>query len=228
MILEIATFKHPDIVHGFSLRDVSLGFLKWTYVNFRVLDLIQTHSDTVVEAGKSARGDALITSQPGMLLVVKTADCLPVLFHCPEPRVVAAAHAGWRGLSKGILKKVVQEMKNRGCSPERIRAAIGPAIGPCCYEVGPEVFEAFRQRGLSYVSQDRHLDLFTTAVEHLKEEGLLRDNIHLLPLCTYCNELFFPSFRRERVLSSQILSFIGIKPPASAARKTIDKKLQKE
>ncbi len=210
MILEISTFKHPDIVHGFTLKDVSFGFIKWTYSNFKVYDLKQIHSDIVLEAGRAKKGDALITSEPGKILVIKTADCLPLLFHEPEARIIGAAHAGWRGLAKGILLKVVEKMKGKGADLRKLRVAIGPAIGPCCYEVGEEVFEAFEKNEMPYVRKGKNLDLFETAIRQLKEAGLERDNIHLLPLCTYCNEIFFPSFRRERVLSSQILSFIGL------------------
>lgn len=210
MILEISTFKHPDIVHGFTLKDVSFGFIKWSYSNFKVYDLKQIHSNIVLEAGRAKRGDALVTSEPGKILVIKTADCLPILFHEPEAKIIGAAHAGWRGLAKGLLLRVVEKMREKGAEPKKLRVAIGPAIGPCCYKVGEEVFRAFENNGTLYVRKGEKLDLFETAVQQLKKAGLERDNIHLLPLCTYCNEIFFPSFRRERVLSSQILSFIGL------------------
>jgi len=89
-------------------------------------------------------GDALITNQPGLLLAVQVADCLPILLVDPRKRVVAAVHAGWRGTVKRIAEKTVGEMRARfGCRPRDIRAAIGPGIHRCCYEVGRDVVERF-------------------------------------------------------------------------------------
>jgi YfiH family protein len=92
-------------------------------------------------------GDALLTDQPGILLSVQTADCLPILLVDPARRAVAAVHAGWRGLLQRIAEKAVGEMQRAFHSrPEELRAAIGPSIRACCYEVGQEVVEAYRGR----------------------------------------------------------------------------------
>lgn len=89
-------------------------------------------------------GDAVITDQPGLLLAVQVADCLPVLLVEPDRRVVAAVHAGWRGTAKRIAEKTVGRMRQEfGCNPKRMLAVIGPGIHRCCYEVGREVAEAF-------------------------------------------------------------------------------------
>jgi hypothetical protein len=89
-------------------------------------------------------GDALITDRPGLLLAVQVADCLPILLADSKRRVIAAVHAGWRGAAKRITEKTVGEMRARfGCRPADIRAAIGPGIHRCCYEVGREVVERF-------------------------------------------------------------------------------------
>ena len=89
-------------------------------------------------------GDALITDSPGLLLAVQVADCLPILLVEPEQRVVAAIHAGWRGSAQRIVEKTVGRMQLEfGCDPRRVRAAIGPGIHACCYEIGREVEEAF-------------------------------------------------------------------------------------
>lgn len=89
-------------------------------------------------------GDALITDSPGLLLAVQVADCLPILLVEPEQRVVAAVHAGWRGTAQRITEKTVGQMQLEfGCNPRRMRAAIGPGIHSCSYEIGHEVEEAF-------------------------------------------------------------------------------------
>ena len=93
------------------------------------------------------RGDALVTDQPGLLLSVCTADCIPLLLIDPAHRAIAAVHAGWRGSLERITEKTVDEMRRTFHSrPEELLAAIGPSIRACCYEVGQEVVEAFRGR----------------------------------------------------------------------------------
>ncbi len=108
----------------------------------------QFHSDViyVVDAAPSAplRGDAILTRVPGLLLAVQTADCIPILLADPQTRAIAAIHAGWRGTLKRIVEKSVGRMRMVfGARPESIIAALGPGIGRCCYEVGPEVVKEF-------------------------------------------------------------------------------------
>ena len=110
--------------------------------------LRQCHGDAIhrVDAapGQALRGDALITRKPGLLLAVQTADCVPILLADRRQRVVAAVHAGWRGTLARIAEKALGRMKMEfDTRAEDVVAALGPAIGSCCYEVGPEVAQAF-------------------------------------------------------------------------------------
>ena len=101
--------------------------------------------DTSSSDRNSAAGDALVTSEPGILLSVRTADCLPVLVADVKLRALAAVHAGWRGALARVIEKTVGEMRRIFRSaPQNLVAALGPAIGCCCYEVGDEVVDAFR------------------------------------------------------------------------------------
>lgn len=105
--------------------------------------LNQVHGDCVAEAGLDAEGseaDACVARAPGRVCAVLTADCLPVLFCDAAGTVVAAAHAGWRGLAGGVLERTVEAMR---VSPDAVMAWLGAAIGPSSFEVGPEVREAF-------------------------------------------------------------------------------------
>ena len=87
----------------------------------------------------------MVTNQPGVMVTVRTADCVPVLLHDPVQRVVAAVHAGWRGAVAGIVPKTVALLVNRfGATVERLRMAIGPSAGPCCYEVDEPVLSRLR------------------------------------------------------------------------------------
>ena len=104
--------------------------------------------DQPVREGESFEGgwDALVTDQPGVMVTVRTADCVPVLLHDPVQRVVAAVHAGWRGALAGIVPKTVALLVSRfGATVERLRMAIGPSAGPCCYEVDEPVLARLRE-----------------------------------------------------------------------------------
>lgn len=114
----------------------------------------QTHTDIVARVGAGNRGDGLFreveperdgicTNEPGVALVCFAADCTPILLHDPVRHAVAAVHAGWRGTAKGIVARAVETMTREfGTDPADIQAAIGPCIGLCCFETGPEVPEA--------------------------------------------------------------------------------------
>ena len=116
--------------------------------NLQLAPLRQFHSDVIYVLDRPPqeppRGDASITSAPGLLLAVQTADCVPILLADAKRRVVAAVHAGWRGTLQRIVLKTIGRMQMvLGTRPKDIVAAMGPAIGGCCYEVGPEVAQAF-------------------------------------------------------------------------------------
>lgn len=115
----------------------------------RLVGCYQIHSAAVVTVerpwrpGEAPRADGLVTRTPGIALGVLTADCAPVLLHDRAARVVGAAHAGWRGALSGILEATLAGMTALGAECRRIRAGIGPCIGPHSYEVGPEFADRF-------------------------------------------------------------------------------------
>lgn len=149
--------KSPAVLNlGFSDWDVRaiveenrLRFAKALgAAGMKMVLLRQFHSDVihVIDSvpAETLRGDALITRTPKLLLAVQTADCIPILLADPENRVVAAIHAGWRGTLKRIAEKTIGRMRMLfGSRPESIIAALGPGIGRCCYEIGPEVVKEF-------------------------------------------------------------------------------------
>ena len=133
----------PWLEHGFGTR-LSEDWL----AGRRVASLIQTHSAKVRNFGESwgilGEGDALIGAAPEGLLGIRTADCVPVLAVDVKCRAVAVVHAGWRGIVGGIVGAAVEAMERElGSRREDLRVAVGPAIGECCYEVGPEVAGRF-------------------------------------------------------------------------------------
>lgn len=164
--------------------------------------------------------DSLISSTPHVLLAVKTADCVPVLLGDPETRAFAAVHAGWRGTSKSIVRQTLTRLEqDYGVRASKLRAAIGPAANGCCYEVGSDVINLFRER----FSRVEHLftptkpghariDLQQANRDQLIDAGVNADRIHIAPFCTmHHNDLFF-SYRREKQLRGRVgrlMSVIG-------------------
>lgn len=153
----------------------------------------QVHSADVRRAhGRGEPGDGLWTDARGEPLLVFTADCLPVAIVRANggAPAIAALHVGWRGLLAGILENAASILGSG-----RLAAAIGPGIGPCCYEVGPEVADPFRERFGEHVVTDGRLDLWTSADLALEVAGV--EDVHRTDLCTACNPELFFSHRRD-------------------------------
>ncbi|MBB5192543.1 hypothetical protein HNQ50_003287 [Silvimonas terrae] len=162
--------------------------------------LNQVHGIQVATAG-GCDADASYATQAGEVCVIMTADCLPVLFCDRAGTVVAAAHAGWRGLCNGVLEATLQRMQR---SPEDIMAWLGPAIGPQQFEVGPEVREAFMAHDASAASAFKPAaeegkwlaDIYALAGQRLAAAGI--GSIHGGGFCTVSDSRNFFSFRREK------------------------------
>ena len=164
--------------------------------------------------------DALVSQTPGVLLAVKTADCVPVLIGDPVSRSFAAVHAGWRGTSSSIVQRAIEQLKSEyGADANNLRAAIGPAANGCCYEVGSEVIGVFKERfqnagSLFAATREGHarIDLHQANREQLIGAGVSADRIHTAPFCTMDrNDLFF-SYRQEKKLHGRVgrlMSVIG-------------------
>jgi YfiH family protein len=154
----------------------------------------QVHSNRVVRAaagGVGEHADGLWTDEPSVPLLVMSADCLPiVLVRTHGTRAVAVLHAGWKGLLDGIVEAGVKALGGGA-----IRAAIGPAIGPCCYEVGEEVAAPYRAQFGDDVMHGRNLDLWTSAERALRAARVAR--IDRFDRCTSCEPETFFSHRRD-------------------------------
>jgi YfiH family protein len=166
------------------------------------------------------RCDALATNLKGVLLGVKTADCVPVLLADPRAGACAAVHAGWRGTLAEIVKHALERLREEfGTQARDVRAALGPAALGCCYEVGAEVVEPFRAKfaqadSLFTPTRDGHalVDLHEANRRQLIEAGVAAERIHALPLCTMCRPELFFSYRQDRKLygrTGRLLSVVG-------------------
>jgi polyphenol oxidase len=147
--------------------------------------------------------DGLITDRPGVALGVRTADCVPIFFIDRASRIIGAAHAGWRGTALGIAARMVETLAARFSSrPEDLLVSIGPAIGPCCYQVDAPVFEAFsarpgKEQFLHSCKESGRwmLDLALANRLQVHEAGVPWENILSAGLCTACRQDLFFSHR---------------------------------
>jgi hypothetical protein len=180
----------------------------------------QVHGNGVLRVGapfsERPECDALITDRPDLALVVSTADCLPILIHDPIRRAVAAVHAGWRGTATRIVSQALVAMREAyGTDPADCRAAIGPGIRRCCFEVDTAVADAMADGFPSWEACARAnrpghwlLDLAAINRAMLRAAGVLTDRIEDLGPCTSCrNDLFF-SHRAEKGRTGRMMNFI--------------------
>jgi len=163
--------------------------------------------------------DGIVTNQPEVMIGVCTADCVPVLLLDPVHRVIAALHAGWKGSAEGIVRKGVEAMTSLfDGNPADILAAIGPAIGPCCYEVDQPVANAFRAAGNDFDACAEplgegswRLNLAEVNRRQLLRAGLDERNIETTPLCVCCEKDLFFSYRRDKGETGRQMGFIMLK-----------------
>lgn len=149
------------------------------------------------------RGDGLLTRDPEVVLAQTYADCVPIFLYAPDIGWAGLLHAGWRGTVAQIAAAGVRALVDEGARPDRMQAAIGPSIGPCCYEVGEDVVGLVRPlpRGQEFLvgREDRiHLDLWGMNRALLEGAGITPEHIIEAGLCTSCEVHRFFSHRRER------------------------------
>jgi YfiH family protein len=224
--------------HGFTARDLDPGrgagsdaawtaVAAWLGVSAAALwRLDQVHGCRAlrVEAEAMPEGlplesaDAAITTRRDVAVAVKAADCVPILLAHPAG-AVAAVHAGWRGTAQGIAGATVTQLAAAaGGAASGIVAAIGPSIGPCCYEVGPEVRETFHVAGHAETDLDRWflpaesvrathvLDMWGANRDQLVAAGVEPANVHVAGLCTATHSDWFWSYRRQGASAGRLLA----------------------
>lgn len=193
----------PFQTHGTEIRVINDAFF-------------QLSDDTKVQYLNGV--DALITKLPTVCIGVTTADCVPLLFFDPVKKVVAAAHAGWRGTCAGIAEKTVLKMVQKfNCQPADILVTIGPSISVEVYNVGNELVAAFEINGFetSEIFETRNgsifLNLWKANCQSLETAGILNENIEVAGICTFTEHKKFFSARRLGINSGRMLSGIMLR-----------------
>jgi len=230
-----------SVFSGFSTRQLGDGVKVETLFHFfknnglpfgKVVVLDQIHSTNICkyknkdkdDFEKISETDGIVSSDSDIVFVIRTADCLPILFYDPVSKTVGASHQGWRGSKKKMAFKMVEAMVSQGADKKSIRAAIGPAINDCCYEISPELFDEFLIDFNGYSKQifslrkNRiYLNLVKFNFLQLIQAGLSTKNIDFFPFCTYCDRERFFSYRRDKTKEgfAEMFSFISKRQIAS-------------
>lgn len=228
--------KFNEIVHGFTTRKegdfslFSLGQDKQSFSSNNAVALLveklclfcqqdlvlanQVHKDNIEVVGIKDKGaiiaktDGLITKDKGVILGIRTADCCPIIFYEPVAKILGAVHAGWKGTSLEIAGKMIRKIGEMGGMREKIICVIGPHICKKCYDIPKERHNFFEAKYL----KDGYLDLTTVNLDQLLKEGIRKENIEILPYCTYHqNEQFF-SYRKNQKSEDygEMLAYIGL------------------
>lgn len=189
------------------------------------------------------KGDALITQEQDVTLILSFADCVPIVFYDPTRHIIGIAHGGWRGTARGIVMATIAEMhKQFGCQPQDIYAGIGPAIGDCCYEVSEEVRQFFLgtmnfaetptaehlrepvRESAVFIEQrltDRmslRLNLQATNRKQLLMAGVPSEQIEVMEICTGCNTDRFFSHRVEHGNTGRFVVVISLAPKNGSSK----------
>lgn len=216
------------LAHAFSLRDSApekvlraampgeapLRLLR--QVHGAVVRVAEGRAATEPAGGLPREGDALVTDRNAIAIGVRVADCVPILVCDPVRRAIAAVHAGWRGTAAGVLTATLEAMRRSyGSNATDLRLAIGPAIGPCCFDVGGDVIDALLRHdpGASECiradGRRRFVDLIEANRRQASAAGIPPAQIRAADLCTACRPELFWSHRREGSAAGRMLAFIG-------------------
>ena len=190
--------------------------------DLRIVTMKQVHGDRIVEVKdnrlkEAGKADGMVTAERGLFPAVLTADCVPILFAVRDRKLGAVAHAGWRGTLAGIAAKMVRHLRESyGVDAGSIEAALGPAIEPCCYEIGGDVVGPLAQRWGNLAERclrpegaRQYLDLRALNRLILEDAGVPPAQIASVGPCTSCSVEDFFSYRREKKETGRQISFIG-------------------
>jgi YfiH family protein len=214
-----------DIARAWQLAAKAVGAeatatIRVKQVHGRTVRVVDKGMPIQLEVNRTPEADAIVSNVPGVLLAVQVADCVPILMADSRSGAVAAVHAGWRGTSARVASAAIDAMAREfGTKPADLVAAIGPSIGPCCYEVGPELIDTFRAQGASESALTRwftdvngslRLDLWSASRDQLLESGVPAGRIHACALCTKTHAQIFDSYRADGPNAGRSAALIAV------------------
>ena len=184
----------------------------------RVVQTVEDAKPAENQLGETVYCDVIVSDVKGVLAGVKTADCVPILIGDAVTRAFAAVHAGWRGtLATAVIVAIERLAKEYDARPENLRVAIGASAGPCCYEVGSEVIDAFTSKfvdveKLFTPTRPAHalVDLLAANRDQLISAGINPEKIHTAPICTMCRTDLFFSYRREKSIHGKVGRLLAV------------------
>ncbi len=208
-----AGFGTKDLGDGRNLRNI-FEFLYQNEIDYKKLVVLdQIHSVNVEffnsfknnKLEKIEETDGVITNKKGIVLSVRTADCLPITFVDKSSGLIGISHQGWRGSLKKMVIRMINKIIEKGGKKENILAAIGPGIGACCYNINEDRYYQFLEEFNGYSDKifqvrkgERFLNLIWFNYLLLIEAGIKKENIDFFPFCTSCDKKRFFSFRRDK------------------------------
>lgn len=155
-------------------------------------------------------GDALLTDQENLFLIIQVADCLPVFLVDPVTEIVGLAHIGWRGAVSGIAEEVIREAKEIfKAKPSDLHLVFGPSIGECCYKISDDLAVLFDEKYLDKRGAENYLDLSFFVKDKFLKAGVKEENIFVSGECTFCGDKRYQSYRRDKEKAGRMIAFIG-------------------
>lgn len=222
--------RAPDPARSWELVAAALGAAAERLVRVKQVHgcrvvVVRHEERPTLTADSRPAADAIVSNDAGTVLAVQVADCVPLLFADPHVGAAAAIHAGWRGTAARVTRETVVALQREfGAEPRHLVAAIGPSIGTCCYAVGPELIDAFRQAGASeqemaawFTATDASLrfDLWQANYDQLVAAGVAPENISVARLCTMTYADAFHSYRAVGARAGRMIA--AIRTPARAS-----------
>jgi polyphenol oxidase len=233
MIAQISLFKErKEIIHGSASKtfgDFSLSnknclknqkkLLKKLKIDqFSLIQARQVHKNNIALISRPTslmvgQADGLITLEKNLILGVRSADCLPIVYYEPQKKIVAIAHAGWRGILANLPQKMVNAIALLGGKINRTIVGIGPHIGPRCYSVGASVANQFAQKFpkpnlITHRGKKLFLNLASACQEQLENSGIKKNNLEISSICTSCQSQDWWSYRQKGKIRGNMLTVI--------------------
>ncbi|MGB9707309.1 MAG: peptidoglycan editing factor PgeF [Microgenomates group bacterium] len=220
----LSGFGSKNLGDGRKVNTI-LNFLKKEKINYRHIIIgEQIHSSNVAiiteqnlntEILKIEDTDGLVTQLRSVVLTIRTADCLPIIYVEKKKGIIGISHNGWRGTIKKISQKLIEKMQDLGAEKGKIIIAFGPSIGQCCYKIDEDRFWQFKTEFDGYSEKiflwknGWYLNLPLLNYLFLIDLGIRKENIDYFPFCTSCDKKRFFSFRRDKKQDyGEMLSFI--------------------